>query len=145
MRLPRASGVLLHPTSLPGPHGSGDCGEAAYHFVDFLASAGQRLWQVLPLAPPGAGHSPYAARSTFAGNPLLISPELLRDELAHHGGDLGVEPPGLGRGLEAVRGAVAVLGDLHQRVPVDAALEVEPQVFVVREEARHGGSLVTSW
>ena len=48
MRLPRASGVLLHPTSLPGPHGSGDLGPAAYHFVDWLVSAGQRLWQVLP-------------------------------------------------------------------------------------------------
>ena len=59
----RKAGVLLHPTSLPGPFGIGDLGPAAYHFVDFLASAGQRLWQVLPLAPPGAGHSPYAARS----------------------------------------------------------------------------------
>lgn len=84
----RKAGVLLHPTSLPGPFGIGDLGPAAYHFVDFLASAGQRLWQVLPLAPPGAGHSPYAARSTFAGNPLLISPELLRDDGLLDDGDL---------------------------------------------------------
>ncbi|MFN8506525.1 MAG: 4-alpha-glucanotransferase [Dehalococcoidia bacterium] len=84
----RKAGVLLHPTSLPGPFGIGDLGPAAYHFVDFLASAGQRLWQVLPLTPPGAGHSPYAARSTFAGNPLLVSPELLRDNGLLHDADL---------------------------------------------------------
>ncbi len=72
MRFPRASGVLLHPTSLPGPHGSGDCGPAAYHFVDWLVSAGQSLWQILPLTGIGAGNSPYASDSAFAGNPLLI-------------------------------------------------------------------------
>ena len=72
MHLERAAGVLLHPTSLPGPHGSGDCGPAAYHFVDWLVSAGQSLWQILPLNPIGAGNSPYASDSAFAGNPLLI-------------------------------------------------------------------------
>jgi len=72
MRLPRASGVLLHPSSLPGPHGSGDCGPAAYHFVDWLVSAGQSLWQILPLTGIGAGNSPYASSSAFAGNPLLV-------------------------------------------------------------------------
>ncbi|MBI5717612.1 MAG: 4-alpha-glucanotransferase [Burkholderiales bacterium] len=72
MRLPRASGVLLHPTSLPGPHGSGDLGREAYHFVDWLVAAGQRLWQVLPLTGIGPGHSPYMSHSAFAGNPLLI-------------------------------------------------------------------------
>jgi 4-alpha-glucanotransferase len=72
MRLPRASGILLHPTSLPGPHGSGDLGAAAHHFVDWLAAAGQRLWQVLPLGGIGAGHSPYMSASAFAGNVLLI-------------------------------------------------------------------------
>ncbi len=72
MRLPRASGVLLHPTSLPGPHGSGDFGREAYHCVDWLASAGQTLWQLLPLAGIGPGNSPYMSNSAFAGNPLLI-------------------------------------------------------------------------
>jgi 4-alpha-glucanotransferase len=72
MRFPRASGVLLHPSSLPGPHGSGDCGPAAYHFVDWLVSAGQSLWQILPLTDIGAGNSPYASSSAFAGNPLLV-------------------------------------------------------------------------
>ena len=72
MRFARASGVLLHPTSLPGPHGSGDLGAAAYHFADWLVSAGQSLWQVLPLGGIGAGNSPYMSSSAFAGNVLLI-------------------------------------------------------------------------
>lgn len=72
MRFPRASGVLLHPTSLPGPHGSGDLGASSYHFIDWLATAGQKLWQVLPLGNIGAGFSPYMSPSAFAGNPLLI-------------------------------------------------------------------------
>ncbi len=72
MRFPRASGVLLHPTSLPGPHGSGDFGPAAYHFVDWLVGAGQSLWQILPLAGIGPGNSPYMSSSAFAGNVLLI-------------------------------------------------------------------------
>ena len=72
MRLPRASGVLLHPTSLPGPYGSGDLGPAAFHFVDWLVTAGQRLWQILPLGNIGAGNSPYMSPSAFAGNVLLI-------------------------------------------------------------------------
>ncbi len=72
MRFPRASGVLLHPTSLPGPSGSGDFGPAAYHFVDWLVGAGQTLWQILPLGGIGPGNSPYMSSSAFAGNLLLI-------------------------------------------------------------------------
>ncbi|MBX3607501.1 MAG: 4-alpha-glucanotransferase [Piscinibacter sp.] len=72
MRFDRASGVLLHPTSLPGPHGSGDFGPAAYHFIDWLVSAGQKLWQILPLGGIGPGNSPYMSSSAFAGNVLLI-------------------------------------------------------------------------
>jgi 4-alpha-glucanotransferase len=77
MRLQRASGILLHPTSLPGRSGIGDLGEGAYRFVDFLAAARQRLWQVMPLGPTGYGDSPYQCLSAFAGNPLLISLEAL--------------------------------------------------------------------
>jgi 4-alpha-glucanotransferase len=73
----RKSGVLLHPTSLPGRWGIGDLGAAAYTFVDFLAAAGQQLWQVMPLGPTGYGDSPYQGFSAFAGNPLLISLDLL--------------------------------------------------------------------
>ena len=72
MTFPRASGILLHPSSLPGPHGSGDFGPAAYHFVDWLAAAKQRLWQILPLGGIGPGNSPYMSSSAFAGNLLLI-------------------------------------------------------------------------
>jgi len=68
----RASGVLLHPTSLPGRHGVGDLGATARSFVDFLDRAGQRWWQMLPVAPPGYGNSPYSAESAFAGSPMLI-------------------------------------------------------------------------
>src|SRR5215212_1730556 len=84
----RSSGVLLHPTSLPGPHGSGDLGPAAFDFVSSLAAAGQRWWQMLPVAPPGYGDSPYSAESAFAGNPLLVSLEVLREEGLLSAGDL---------------------------------------------------------
>ena len=80
MRLPRTSGILLHPTSLPGPHGSGDLGVEARHFVDWLVAAGQQLWQVLPLTGIGPGNSPYMGNSAFAGNPLLIELDELRRE-----------------------------------------------------------------
>ncbi|MCI0568912.1 MAG: 4-alpha-glucanotransferase [Acidobacteria bacterium] len=80
MKLQRSSGVLLHPTSLPGPHGIGDLGPLAHAWVDFLAEAGCSLWQVLPLGPTGFDNSPYQSFSAFAGNPYLISPELLQAE-----------------------------------------------------------------
>jgi 4-alpha-glucanotransferase len=82
MKFPRASGILLHPTSLPGPFGIGDFGPKAFKFVDFLAEAGQTYWQMLPLGPTGYGDSPYQSFSAFAGNTLMISPEkLIEDEL----------------------------------------------------------------
>lgn len=77
MRFARSSGVLLHPTSLPGRFGIGDLGREAYQFVDFLVAAGQSLWQVMPLGPTGYGDSPYQSFSAFAGNTMLISPERL--------------------------------------------------------------------
>ena len=80
MAFPRESGVLLHPTSLPGPHGIGDFGPSAFRFVEWLEAAGQRLWQVMPLGPTGFGDSPYASPSAFAGNPLLISLTWLEGE-----------------------------------------------------------------
>ncbi len=77
----RASGILLHPTSLPGQFGSGDLGSGAYKFVDWLISAGQTYWQMLPLGEAGAGNSPYTSKSAFAGNQLMIDLE----ELAKQG------------------------------------------------------------
>lgn len=73
----RGSGLLLHVTSLPSPYGIGDLGPEAYRFADFLAETGQSFWQVLPLNPTGYGNSPYSSPSAFAGNTLLISPDLL--------------------------------------------------------------------
>lgn len=75
MLFPRSSGIQLHPTSLPGPFGIGDLGPEARRFADFLAGAGQTVWQLLPLGPTGFGDSPYQCFSAFAGNPLLISLE----------------------------------------------------------------------
>ena len=79
MPFPRSSGILLHPTSFPSRFGIGDLGSEAYQFIDFLAKSYQQYWQVLPLGPTGYGNSPYASYSAMAGNPMLISPERLRD------------------------------------------------------------------
>lgn len=99
MAFPRAAGILLHPTSLPARGGIGDFGPSAYRFVDFLASARQGLWQVLPLGPLGYGNSPYSSTSAFAGNPLLISLDRLADrgwidrtKLSELEGDKGAGP-----------------------------------------------------
>ena len=73
MHFPRSSGILLHPTSLPGAYGIGELGQEAHAFADFLRESGQHIWQVLPLGPTGYGDSPYQCFSAFAGNPLLIS------------------------------------------------------------------------
>jgi 4-alpha-glucanotransferase len=101
VRLPRlnerGAGVLLHPTSLPGPGPAGDIGIGARHFVDFLASAGQRWWQMLPVGPPGFGGSPYSALSAFAGSEELIATEALKE-----GGE------GAGSRAQATRAAHAV-------------------------------------
>ncbi|MGD9562304.1 MAG: 4-alpha-glucanotransferase [Pyrinomonadaceae bacterium] len=80
MKFPRTSGILLHPTSLPGEFGIGDLGPEAYSFVEFLKNAGQSRWQILPLGPTGYGDSPYQCFSAFAGNTLLISPEKLVED-----------------------------------------------------------------
>ncbi|HET7866045.1 MAG TPA: 4-alpha-glucanotransferase [Burkholderiaceae bacterium] len=92
MRFPRASGVLLHPTSLPGPHGSGDFGPAAFHFVDWLVTAGQKLWQMLPLGGIGPGNSPYMSSSAFAGNVLMIDLAELAQRGWLHPDELAPDP-----------------------------------------------------
>jgi len=92
MKFERASGILLHPTSLPGPYGIGDIGPQAFHWLDFLAQAGCRLWQILPLGPTGYGDSPYQCFSAMAGNPYLISPEALVADGMLKPGDLDDRP-----------------------------------------------------
>ena len=92
MAFNRSSGVLLHPTSLPDTPGIGTIGKQAFKFIDWLVSAGQSLWQVLPLGPTGYGDSPYASFSTFAGQPLIIDlEELIKDNLLSY--DDTVAPP----------------------------------------------------
>ncbi|MFZ4285739.1 4-alpha-glucanotransferase [Variovorax sp. HJSM1_2] len=93
MNLSRASGILLHPTSLPGPHGSGDFGPDAYHFVDWLAAARQTYWQILPLGDIGPGNSPYMSSSAFAGNVLLIDLADLQQQGWLPAGELRADPP----------------------------------------------------
>jgi 4-alpha-glucanotransferase len=90
----RRAGILLHPTSLPGRFAVGDVGPGAERFLEWAAASGQALWQVLPLGPSGAGHSPYTAASAFAGNPLLISPERLVDDGLLEESDLAGAPEG---------------------------------------------------
>ena len=89
----RSSGVLLHPTSLPGPYGIGELGPQAIRFLDYLAGAHQQWWQVLPLGPTGYGDSPYQSFSSFAGNPLLISIQQLLAQHLLSPSDIGPEPP----------------------------------------------------
>ncbi len=92
MTFQRCSGILLHPSSLPGPYGIGDLGPAAYRFIDYLAETGCKLWQVLPLGPTGYGDSPYQCFSAFAGNPYLVSPDLLIQDGLLTGDDLAGMP-----------------------------------------------------
>jgi 4-alpha-glucanotransferase len=89
----RLSGILLHPTSLPGPFGIGDLGAGAYHFVRFLRDSRQHVWQMLPLGPTGYGNSPYQTFSAFAGNPLLLSLDTLRADGWLSASDLADAPP----------------------------------------------------
>jgi 4-alpha-glucanotransferase len=96
----RISGILLHPTSLPGGHGIGDLGPWAFRFADFLSESGQGLWQVLPLAPPAEANSPYKAYSSMAGNPLLISLDLLAGDGMLARADLAEAPSFSGEAVE---------------------------------------------
>jgi 4-alpha-glucanotransferase len=93
MEFSRSSGILLHPTSLPGKYGIGELGKEAYEFIDFLILSGQKLWQTFPLGPTGYGDSPYQCFSAFAGNPLLISLDSLKKEGLLTNEDLIFEEP----------------------------------------------------
>jgi len=141
LRFPRSSGLLLHPTSLPGRYGIGDLGDEAYRFVDFLVEARQSIWQVLPLGPTGYGDSPYQCFSAFAGNPLLISPDrLVTDGLltADDVRDVPDQPAdrvAYGEGLRA--GFDAFCRD-HAHWLSDFAL------FMALKEA-HGGAVWNTW
>ncbi len=159
----RRSGVLLHPTSLPGAHGAGELGAAAHRFAAWLHSAGQRLWQVLPLGPTGYGDSPYQALSGRAGNPLLVSLEDLRDEGWLEDADLAGAPGGsadaadLGGALAWKRSRLAKAARVFgARAGAEPAADLEAfrareaswlpdwALFAVLKEA-HGGRAWTEW
>ncbi|WP_456424539.1 4-alpha-glucanotransferase [Rhodocaloribacter sp.] len=163
MKLTRSSGLLLHVTSLPGPYGIGDLGPSAYQFADFLAYTEQRIWQVLPLVPVGYGFSPYAGLSTFAGNPMLISPDRLREQELLQDHDLEPRPDFPEDRVDFDRVKVYKKGLLRiafERFESDAAPDDRARfeafcrqnahwlddyaLFMTLKEA-HGGSAWTDW
>ena len=167
MHFPRSSGILLHPTSLPGPWGIGDLGASAYRFVDFLAAAGQRLWQVLPLGPTGYGDSPYQCFSAFAGNPLLVSLDDLVDRgllgqaeveaAAEAAGGFGVDHVDYGRvigfklGLlrasyERMRDGTAIgLADDFEAFCVEHDAWLDDYALFMALKDAHGGASWNTW
>jgi 4-alpha-glucanotransferase len=163
MRFPRSSGILLHPTSLPGRFGIGDLGGDAVRFVDFLVSAQQHLWQVLPLGPTGYGDSPYQCFSAFAGNPLLISPDrLIADGLLTPGDvrggrawpanrvDFGEVIPYkrkiLKRAARRFRSdASAALRDAFDAFCRDQALWLDDFALFMAIKDAHGGAVWNTW
>ena len=152
MLFPRAAGILLHPTSLPSPGGIGDMGPDAFRFVRWLADAGMKIWQVLPLGPTGYGDSPYQCFSAFAGNPLLIHlPEPARPHVGHSAATPSAHVCDFGAVIQAKR---ALLDAWFDTMPYDDAVQgfVREQdawlpdyaLFMALKEA-HGGAAWTSW
>ncbi len=159
----RAAGLLLHPTSLPGPHGIGDLGPTVPRWLDYLSASGSSVWQVLPLGPTGYGDSPYQCFSAFAGNPLLVSPALLhRDGLladAEVAGtpDFGSGPVDFGA---VIPWKLALLDRAHHRYSTGHAGHLEEEfrnfcaghrawlddfaLFMALKEA-HGGGIWLDW
>lgn len=145
MKFPRSAGILLHPTSLPGPHGIGDLGAEALRFLDWLAECGVSLWQVLPLGPTGYGDSPYQCFSAFAGNPLLIAGP---DEGSQ---PLGVQPidyatviPRKRAMLKRVTDAFEATAEYKEFVRRHAAWLEDYALFMAAKDA-HGGVSWTQW
>jgi len=163
MKWLRASGILAHPTSLPGRFAIGDLGPGAETFLDFLAAGHQRIWQTLPLGPTGYGDSPYSLLSAFAGNPLLISPELLVNEQFLLEEDLAdapaFDPAQVDYGI-VIPWKTALLHRSHQRFQQRAqvSLHEEYQAFCDEQrtwlddyaifmalKTRFGGKVWTDW
>jgi 4-alpha-glucanotransferase len=158
----RSSGLLVHPTSLPGPYGIGDLGPAADRWVEWLANTGCRYWQVLPLGPTGYGDSPYQSLSAFAGNPLLVSPDgLLADGLIRCE-DLEPRPTYPARRVDygrVIPWKRALLDAAHRRLPgAPAALRrdfvrfrdeqakwLEDYALFMALKEEHGGGSWAEW
>ena len=144
MRSNRASGVLLHPTSLPGRFGIGDLGPEVYRFIDWLAGAGQTYWQFLPLGPPGEWGAPYQSLSVFAGNPMLISPEplaetglLAEEHLRNAGAEVGsdLQRVDFPRVEKAKNRLLELAGERFSTLPVTDPLRGEFDDFCARHAA----------
>jgi len=152
MLFPRAAGILLHPTSLPSPGGIGDMGPDAFRFVRWLADAGMKIWQVLPLGPTGYGDSPYQCFSAFAGNPLLIHvPEQARTHFGHdvapesaHVCDFGAVIPAKRALLDAWLDTLPLDEAVHRYVGEQASWLPDYALFMALKEA-HAGAAWTSW
>jgi 4-alpha-glucanotransferase len=162
MSFPRRAGVLLHPTSLPGPFGVGDLGPGAARWIEWLAAAGQSLWQVLPLGPTGYGDSPYQSFCSLAGNPYLVSPEALLEDGLVERADLEAAPPfpadrvDYGRVIEFKVGlldrafrrfpsAAPVLRDAFAHFAAAHAHWLEDFALFMALKDAHGGRGWTSW
>jgi 4-alpha-glucanotransferase len=163
MKWPRASGILVHPTSFPGRFGIGDLGPGALATLDFLAESGQKLWQVLPLGPTGYGDSPYALLSAFAGNPLLISPERLVEDGLLTTVEIETIPPVEPRRVDfgavwpwklaLLRSAYerfrprsqTALGEGYARWCAEQAEWLEDYALYMTLKARHGGIAWVEW
>jgi 4-alpha-glucanotransferase len=144
MTLPRAAGILLHPTSLPGLNGIGELGPEAHRFVDVLADAGITIWQVLPLGPTGYGDSPYQTFSAFAGNPLLISVEGDGRVFPQHTVEFDTVIPHK-RGL-LERAIAQFKPDVHFRDFADAeAWWLDDYALFMALKDAHGGAAWTTW
>ena len=137
MEFKRSSGILLHPTSLPGRFGIGDLGPEAYRFIDWLAAAGQSFWQIMPLGPTGYGDSPYSSFSAFAGNTNLISPEklvesgLLAEQEVEPPADLPEGRVDYGRVIEYKRGLLErAFQNFKTKVREDEALRRDYEGFL---------------
>ena len=159
---PRSAGILLHPTSLPSPYGIGDLGPSAHAWVDTLTRARQTWWQVLPLGPTGYGDSPYQAFSAFAGNPYLVSPELLvRDGLVKQADLASVHFPAdrvdygpviqfknwiLGRAWDAFRSRAApALQPAFEQFCVEQAGWLDDYALFMALKDAHGGAGWQEW
>ncbi|MFN0098529.1 MAG: 4-alpha-glucanotransferase [Gemmatimonadaceae bacterium] len=144
MTFPRTAGVLLHPTSLPGPSGIGDLGPEAHHFVSFLADTGVKLWQVLPLGPTGYGDSPYQCFSAFAGNPMMV-------HVPGTEGDFDADSVDWGRVIPnkhaALRRATAAMSedDAYRAFLAEQAWWLEDYALFMALKGAHGGTEWTRW
>ena len=141
---PRSAGILLHPTSLPGPHGIGDLGPDAHRFVDVLADAGMTIWQMLPLGPTGYGDSPYQCFSAFAGNPLLIHLPADGCEYPAHTVDFGRVIPHKQALLRQATTAMTPDASYQGFVAAHASWLEDYALFMALKHA-HGGVSWTEW